>query len=85
MNKGILVIDIPKTCDVCPISKYTSPSGIGRICPFAKWNFLEPHLKPDWCPIKPLPEKIQHKSRQGLLQEQVALGWNLCIDDILGE
>lgn len=80
-RKGIIVIDTPEQCDVC-IAYY---EGLGHdICGITEkkvdWND-----KPDWYPIKPMPKRIEHQSRQGLLQEQVALGWNLCIDEILEE
>ena len=83
MAKGIIVMDIPASCDNCELM--CTNQNDDKFC--FKHGFHEPieSTRPDWCPIKPLPEKITHKSRQGLLQEQVALGWNLCLDEILGE
>lgn len=83
MAKGIIIIDISESCNDCDMM-CTDVNG-DKFC-FVN-GFDEPieNDKPDWCPINSMPEKITHKSRQGLLQEQVAIGWNLCIDEILGE
>lgn len=83
MSKGIIVVDMPERCLECELM-CTDQHG-DDFCFIIGFDELVEDDKPDWCPIRPLPEKIQHKSRQGLLQEQVALGWNLCIDEILGE
>lgn len=82
MTKGIILVDIPESCEKCDYRGYRSPER-GQWC-VLKSEHNNNETKPDWCPIKPMPEKIIYKSRQGLLQEQIALGWNACIDDILG-
>ena len=82
MTKGIILIDMPESCYEC---EYTCNN---QWCELTDSSDIEKYIfakkKPDWCPIKPMPEKIVYKNRQGLLQEQLALGWNACIDDILG-
>lgn len=83
MSKGIILVDVPECCDKCDLMCYDQYKD--KFCFMVGFDEPIEDDKPDWCPIKPAPEKIQHKSRQGLLQEQVALGWNLCIDEILGE
>lgn len=87
MNKGIIIMDIPKSCDECPCYKegYIGDwDATPDSCRITGEEIYSNTIEED-CPIKPMPEKIEHKSRQGLLQEQVALGWNLCIDEILEE
>lgn len=83
MTKGVIVVDAPERCTECELM-CTDRHG-DNFCFIIGFDEPIEDDKPDWCPIIPVPEKIQHKSRQGLLQEQVALGWNLCIDEILGE
>lgn len=81
MTKGIILIDMPESCVECDFCEGSS------FCEYPHINRLVTSYirsRPDWCPIKPMPEKIIYKNRQGLLQEQLALGWNACIDDILG-
>lgn len=85
MAKGIIVTtieEIPVDCYHCTepdAYRYCRHTGI----------YIDYRTKRgeryDLCPIKPMPEKIYHKSRQGLLQEQIMVGWNMCIDEILGE
>ena len=60
MNKGIVVVDIPKTCDQCPIrhpgcarcqitGKSTSHTSAGKL--------IDQKTRPGWCPIKPMTEE----------------------------
>jgi hypothetical protein len=44
--------------------------------------------KPDWCPLKPMPEKIQvcgkYPQPDGIVPS-CKIGYNACIDEILGD
>ena len=68
--KAILVIDMPEACaDGCPVMCRTR--GINH--------------RPSWCPLKPLPNK---RVPDGSETDQIYgcyVGWNACIDEILGE
>lgn len=79
-------MDMPNCCDRCFA---LDDNGDYPVCLATQeqrgYTFNIRNQRMDKCPIKPMPERIEHKSRQGLLQEQVALGWNLCIDEILEE
>ncbi len=52
MSKAILVIDMPESCDKCPLmfrheeERCCMPEGRNSFC-----------KKPSWCPLKPLPER----------------------------
>ena len=81
MAKGIIVLDIPETCWDC-ICCETNP--FEEYCLVVQRATQSIDSTPDWCPIKPMPERIEHKSRQGLLQEHMAVGWNACIDELMG-
>ena len=81
--KSILVIDTPKTCKECPcqlmlvcvpadedIDEYINPS----------------ETKPDWCPLRPLPQKKNECYYFGeLVKNEFAVGFNACLEKITGE
>ena len=79
MSKAILVIDMPESCDKCPLLLRHEEE---RCCiPEKRNSFCD---KPDWCPLKPAPEK----DTEYYLHEYNAgykVGWNDCINAILGE
>ena len=84
MNKGILVMDQPDCCYECPC--YVPSCDIDfdfdeDVCG-ATQNVTYGNASPDWCPIKPAPQKIKYKSRQDISKEQFAVGWNACVDEI---
>ena len=96
--KGIIVLNkIPATCqhirgneeDGCPFG--------GMVCQVRNTDATD-HVvhgtKPDWCPIKPLPEKlpehepIAYKDDEGSWINRMKrlpehCGWNACLDVIL--
>ena len=87
MSKSVLVIDTPeKGCISCLIGKNDSNCRITRIyCPIAEETAFneEAEAIPDWCPLKPLPEKI---TRVAVTDHwnSIKAGWNTCIDEITG-
>lgn len=99
MSKAVLVIDMPERCIDCPCHFYSEPCLICGV----DVNTVEPDkngeiedVKPDWCPLRPLPEKKEYKGIDGITaeklktriyesnKESLALGWNACIDAITG-
>lgn len=83
MSKAVLVMDMPESCHECPLFSgvYTDmtcrANGNGIDYPYPDKN------RPDWCPLKPMPEK---SDVDGLpFRDGYKLGWNACIDKILGE
>jgi len=58
MSKAILVIDMPNDCSHCPVSSISDYQYIcdemGRIMSEDEYYAQ----KPDWCPLKPMPQKI---------------------------
>lgn len=81
--KAVLVIDIsemPKNCLNCPMEN--SYSGTSVICKKV-WTGKE---RPEWCPLRPLPEKLDlSKYPNGSMTKEIAEGYNICLDEILGE
>ncbi len=103
--KGIIVLDeIPKNCskcmfntglNVCKIMKYIKAEKTVSIYTTDK-QVLE-KTKPDWCPIKAMPEKLNYKGAESIngltinekviqaIDEAAKLGWDSCIDAIIAE
>ena len=83
MAKGIIVVDVPETCGDCACCQYDGQydryCGVnGEDLMNIDWN----GEKPDWCPIKPMPERAYHENYcdGGRYDE----GWNDCLEEIEG-
>lgn len=59
MSKAVLVMDMPSSCLECPIGQNESiPLETCIRCPLGKCAVdAETETRPDWCPLKPMPEK----------------------------
>lgn len=87
MSKSVLVIDTPKYCALCILH-----SGVHH--PFCRVNnrdIADLSIRPDWCPLKPLPEKMKATGlynceyfKAGDRPPSYKIGWNNCIDAITG-
>ena len=81
MSKSVLVIDTPENCDSCMY--------IGTFHSFCKINcrdIKDTSAKPDWCPLKPLPEKKEYVNPTSSAKAKkniIAVGWNTCINTIV--
>lgn len=80
--KAIIVIDMPNSCDKCEFGYYSD----GRIllCGYEDKIGSEEN-KPDWCPLKELPEKHNNIRTWDEYYNGYDIGWNNCIDTILQE
>ena len=90
MSKAILIIDTPVRCFDCPVYKGSIK---GEMCCVAGKTITTSELfdttkKPDWCPLRHLPEKHKELSIEeyefGKLGLAFTQGWNSCINEILG-
>ena len=87
MNKAILVIDMPESCDKCPLFRgfYTDMT-----CGANNYTIDYPYPKDfrqDWCPLKPVPEKYDMEAaitHDLDYNGEYEFGYNACIDEILG-
>lgn len=87
MSKSVLVIDTPKYCALCVLRS-------GVLHPFCRVNnrdITDLSIRPDWCPLKPLPEKMKVTGfyndeyfKVGGKPPSYKIGWNKCIDEITG-
>lgn len=98
MNKGLIILDkVPQTCQHIRGNKESGCPFGGMVCQIRDTDVTE-HVvhgtMPDWCPIKPLPDKLpEHEpvaykdsddnwvNRMKRLPEHC--GWNACLDVIL--
>lgn len=91
MNKAIAIIDMPETCAecffCCTIQEISVGNGlykkVGK-CSLAKdiedpWRNIwwQVEHKEEWCPLKPVPEKVE------VFMDDWADGYNACLEDIL--
>lgn len=83
MSKAVLVMDMPKYCIDCPChfaGMHTVKCGVKK--KRLPKNDIETY-KPDWCPLKPMPEKANHPDWcDGGRYDK---GYNACIDELLKE
>lgn len=99
MGKSVLVIDTPEMCMGCPfawpvdnysfvcIIAYDEDGDYKAISDDSYGKKVE-----YWCPLKPLPEKMemigkynQEYFQKGGKMPSYKAGWNACIDEIIGE
>ena len=96
MNKSVLVIDTPENCLDCQFC-YELDEGVEACCSIMdddKDKSLMKEIdceygycqgKPDWCPLKPLPEKKEYIVPIDNVESQkdiIAVGWNACLREI---
>lgn len=80
MSKSVLVIDTPEKCISCIY--------VGIFHYFCRINcrdIKDVSAKPDWCPLKPLPEKKLYTAPERnheLPKDLFAVGWNACLREI---
>ena len=86
MSKAILVMDMPKSCGECSIcASWQESAFFAREywCPVMDNKDVEPNKKPEWCPLKELPQKQRHRTIDNEFQRGAKTGWNFCINEIL--
>lgn len=86
MGKSILVIDTPERCSMCKFMRRTDEEY--HYCRVLEFDYQvdeymksTPKGKPDWCPLRDLPEKANHPDYCD--SGRYDKGWNDCIDEIL--
>lgn len=97
MSKSVLVIDTPENCLDCQFC-YELDEGVEACCSISdddedtslmkkidcEYGYCQG--KPDWCPLKPLPEKKEYvdpTSSAKAKKNIIAVGWNTCINTIV--
>lgn len=93
MSKAVLVMDMPECCADCYCSSFeTINKKLNLICG-ATGEDANNVGKPDWCPLRELPERKPESERRecegsarGTWQVPLLenMGWNACLDEITG-
>lgn len=87
MSKAVLVMDMPSSCDKCNFQQCGICHAVRKsIC----GTPTDLKSKPDWCPLKPMPEKkdicgtynSEYYAKGGMMPS-TKMGYNACIDEIL--
>lgn len=81
MNKAILVMDMPDDCFECNFC--VELAAHDRCVAAGKSIFTI--KKPDWCPLKELPEKMEGSDSIKYQWGEYEDGWNHCIDCLIDE
>lgn len=88
MSKSVLVIDTPESCRSCYLRGFTLAL---QYCKVESEYIKDTSVKPDWCPLKPLPDKMKLTGVYGREYFQsngkmpsYKIGWNDCINEITG-
>lgn len=80
MSKAILVIDMPESCENCPV-RFVSYCNAKK----APNKISDSRNKPQWCPLREVPQKHTIHCTDTTHHRHVKEGWNYCIDAILKE
>ena len=91
-EKAILIIDMPESCNECKIrvdDDYSNWCPYDNPEPGGVWEYVNKGTKPDWCPLKPMPEKYDIEAERNKPHDrdydwEFEGGYNVCIDEILG-
>lgn len=83
MAKAVLIIDMPEDCTMCKF--WNSKDDECYATGVEELSLNSEEAKPDWCPLRKLPEKIPElKSGYEDLSTSIRrVGWNACLDEIL--
>ena len=85
MSKAVLVMDMPESCRKCNLRVIGSVNFCtGADCrKIDQMEIINEDIKPDWCPLKPMPEK-RNAEYKPTRNPYITEGYNACIDEILG-
>ena len=88
MAKAVLVMDMPEqVCQKCTLCYETENDDEYLCC--AAGKLVPDGAKPDWCPLRELPEKKEELAIEqyefGGLGKAFVSGWNACLDAIAKE
>ena len=90
MAKGIIVVDMPESCENCVFSgTHAVPLNDHYFCRILTMGIILNCKKPDWCPVKQMPERLEElkcpHSMSDYQRKGFSRGWNACLDEIEGK
>lgn len=83
MAKAVLVMDMPHDCPMCKF--FDLDERCHAVDVENPWSTDPEKAKPDWCPLRELPEKIPELKHgyESVEKSILRKGWNACLDEIL--
>ena len=86
MSKAILVLNnMPDKCKDCPLHEMSGSFDKHLCVPMQKSHDKFAKKKPDWCPLKDLPNHKENNFDDNRCKTGHVWGYNACLDEILGE
>lgn len=90
MAKAVLVMDMPECCADCYCGYFERDTKELNLVCGATGEDANNVGKPDWCPLRELPEKkethtVLELHSNGRWSEGMKAGFNICLDEILKE
>lgn len=85
MDKVVLVMDMPECCADCSCSFFERDNPELNLICGATGEDANNVGKPDWCPLREVPEKKEICGRypqQDGIVPSYKIGWNACIDAV---
>lgn len=88
MAKAVLVMNMPECCADCPCSFFERDNPIlNLICGVTQEDAYNVG-KPDWCPLRELPEKEETTYPQACYEnsywtDEMKAGFNACLNEIM--
>lgn len=88
MSKAVLVMDMPECCADCACSYFERGSKELNLICGATGEDANNVGKPEWCPLRELPEKKETVHPQECYDnsywtDEMKAGFNACLDEIL--
>ena len=87
MAKVMLIIDEPNSCISCPCIYFPNTPYLNPYCKgYSNLSVEETYKKekPTWCPLRSIPQKKDTDNCKTELYRGKCVGYNACIDEILG-
>lgn len=75
MSKAVLVMDMPERCAWCPLGRLFGTAGAVE-CNVANKVNRNCESVSDWCPLRPMPEKIHNDNGYDEYSDGYDAGWN---------
>lgn len=82
MAKAVLVMDMPECCADCCCGYFERDSKELNLICGATGEDANNVGKPDWCPLRELPEKKETNYYMNNKEKGIVEDWNVCLDAI---
>lgn len=84
MAKAVLVMDMPECCADCYCGYFERDTKELNLVCGATGEDANNVGKPDWCPLRKLPEKKETNYYMNNKEKGIVEGWNACLEEIIG-